>query len=163
MTDRALYGTQKWIDNSWGWLDIDEGLCNCKLGLLGVLLVNAMEGRNFLKKVSPASAFLPLVNWVSPASAFRHQDQSGTIIYGWVRHGPAMINSELAGWDTGCNSQTTSPPSTTRLRPVPTRGPDNPPYVNQEDQMRPSTALPGPASRGPESVGRVSTKYCDKT
>jgi hypothetical protein len=28
------------------------------------------------KKVSPVPAFLPLVNWAGPASAFRHQGQS---------------------------------------------------------------------------------------
>jgi hypothetical protein len=34
--------------------------------------------RNTRKKVSPGSAFLRLVNCVSPSSAFRHQAHSGT-------------------------------------------------------------------------------------
>jgi hypothetical protein len=42
------------------------------------------------KKVSPASAFLPVVNFVSLASVFRHQGQSGTAGHGLVRHCPAM-------------------------------------------------------------------------
>ncbi len=41
------------------------------------------------RKVSPASAFLPAVNF-GPASAFRHQGQSGTAGHGLVRHCPAM-------------------------------------------------------------------------
>ncbi len=42
------------------------------------------------KKVSLASAFLPVVNCLSPASAFRYQGQSGTAGHGLVRHCPAM-------------------------------------------------------------------------
>jgi hypothetical protein len=42
------------------------------------------------RKVSPATAFLPAVNFFSPASAFRHQGQSGTAGHGLVRHCPAM-------------------------------------------------------------------------
>ncbi len=37
----------------------------------------------------PASAFLPVFNCISPASAFRHQGQSGTSGHGLVRHCPA--------------------------------------------------------------------------
>jgi hypothetical protein len=53
-------------------------------------LVNAgiLEYR---KKVSPASAFLPVVNFVSPASVFWHQGQSGTAGHGLVRHGLALL------------------------------------------------------------------------
>jgi hypothetical protein len=39
------------------------------------------------KKVSPASAFLPVVHCLSPASAFRHQ---GSPVHGSIRHCPAM-------------------------------------------------------------------------
>jgi hypothetical protein len=46
--------------------------------------------RNAGKKASPASAFLRLVNCVNPASAFRHQGQSGTAGLWLVRHFPAM-------------------------------------------------------------------------
>jgi hypothetical protein len=38
------------------------------------------------EKVSPASASLPAINFISPASAFRHQVQSGTNGHGLVRH-----------------------------------------------------------------------------
>jgi hypothetical protein len=44
------------------------------------------------EKVSPASAFLPVVNRVCPASAFRHQGQSGTTVHGLVRHSLAMCS-----------------------------------------------------------------------
>jgi hypothetical protein len=37
-------------------------------------------------KVSSASAFLPVDNWLSPISAFRHQ------VHGIVRHCPAMLH-----------------------------------------------------------------------
>ncbi len=42
------------------------------------------------KKIGPASAFSPTVNFVSPASVFRHQGQSGTAGHVLVRHCPAM-------------------------------------------------------------------------
>jgi hypothetical protein len=42
-------------------------------------------------KVNPASQFLPLVNSVTPSSAFRHQGQSGTAGHELVRHCPAML------------------------------------------------------------------------
>jgi hypothetical protein len=48
------------------------------------------ECRNTGKKVSPASLVLPLVRQVSPASAFRHQPQSGTAGHGLIRQCPAM-------------------------------------------------------------------------
>ncbi len=43
------------------------------------------------RKVSPASAFLPAVNFFSPASAFRHQGQSGIARRVLVRQCPAMF------------------------------------------------------------------------
>jgi hypothetical protein len=46
--------------------------------------------RNAGTKVSPASALLRLVNCVSLASAFLHQNQSGNNGYILVRCGPAM-------------------------------------------------------------------------
>ncbi len=46
------------------------------------------------RKVSLASAFLPAVNFFSPASAFRHQGQSGTSGHGLVQHCPALEISE---------------------------------------------------------------------
>jgi hypothetical protein len=42
------------------------------------------------EKVSPESEFPPVVNFVRPASVFRHQGQSGTAGHGLVRHCPAM-------------------------------------------------------------------------
>ncbi len=42
------------------------------------------------EKSCPASAFLPAVHFFSPASAFRHQGQSGTAGHRLVRHCPAM-------------------------------------------------------------------------
>jgi hypothetical protein len=42
------------------------------------------------KKVSPALAFLPVFNWVSPASVFQHYGLSSTAGHGLVRHCPAM-------------------------------------------------------------------------
>ncbi len=42
------------------------------------------------RKVSPTSACLPEVTFFSPASAFRHKNQSGTAGHGLVRHCPAM-------------------------------------------------------------------------
>jgi hypothetical protein len=39
------------------------------------------------KKVSPASAFLLVVSYLSPASAFRHQ---GSVRYHWTRISPAL-------------------------------------------------------------------------
>ncbi len=39
------------------------------------------------EKVSPASAFLPVVSWFSPASAFRHQ---GSVRYRWSRTSLAL-------------------------------------------------------------------------
>ncbi len=47
------------------------------------------------RKVSPASAFLPAVNFFSPASAFWHQGQSGTAGDGLVRHCPALLSTDL--------------------------------------------------------------------
>jgi hypothetical protein len=55
-----------------------------------ILYVNA-ECRNSGKKVSPASAFKPVVNCVNPASAFRHQAQSDTADHGLVRHCLALV------------------------------------------------------------------------
>jgi hypothetical protein len=46
------------------------------------------------EKGSPASVFLTVVNFVSPASAFRHQGQSLSAGHGLVRHWPAMLYSE---------------------------------------------------------------------
>jgi hypothetical protein len=43
------------------------------------------------QKVSPASAFLPVVSCFSPASALRHQGSSGIAGHGLVRHCPAML------------------------------------------------------------------------
>ncbi len=43
------------------------------------------------KKVSQASAFLPVVIFPSPASVFRHQGQSGTTGHVSVWHCPAML------------------------------------------------------------------------
>jgi hypothetical protein len=40
------------------------------------------------EKVSPASAFLPVVN---PASAFHHQGRSGTAGHELVQQGPALV------------------------------------------------------------------------
>jgi hypothetical protein len=48
------------------------------------------ECQNTGKKISPASAFLWLVNCVSPALAIRHYAQSGNAGHGLVRHCPAM-------------------------------------------------------------------------
>ncbi len=42
------------------------------------------------EKVCPASAFLRMVNCVSPASAFRHHGRSSTAGHALVRHCPAM-------------------------------------------------------------------------
>jgi hypothetical protein len=39
------------------------------------------------RKVNPASAFLPVVSCLSPASAFRHQ---GSVWYRWSRISPAL-------------------------------------------------------------------------
>jgi hypothetical protein len=47
------------------------------------------------ERVSPASAFLRLVNCVSPASAFRHQGESGTASHGLVRHCPALPGGKV--------------------------------------------------------------------
>ncbi len=44
----------------------------------------------FLRKVSPASAFLPVVGCLSPASVFWHQ---GSIRYRWSRISPALHSS----------------------------------------------------------------------
>jgi hypothetical protein len=44
----------------------------------------------FQEKVSPATAFLPVVSCVSPTSAFLHQGQSGTAGHRLVRHCPAI-------------------------------------------------------------------------
>jgi len=55
-----------------------------------VLLVNARIAE-YPEKVSPASAFLSVVHCVSPASAFRHQDQHGIAGHAFVRHSPAMV------------------------------------------------------------------------
>ena len=46
------------------------------------------------EKVSMASAFLLVVNSVNPASAFRHQGQSGTAGHGLVRHRPAIVDRQ---------------------------------------------------------------------
>jgi hypothetical protein len=43
--------------------------------MLYVNVIARMPG----KKVSPASAFIPVVNCVNPASAFWHQGQSGAV------------------------------------------------------------------------------------
>jgi hypothetical protein len=45
------------------------------------------------EKVSPASAFLPAANFLSPNSAFRHLGQSGTAGHGLFRHCAAILNS----------------------------------------------------------------------
>ncbi len=42
------------------------------------------------EKASSATAFLPVVNRVSPASEFQHQGQSSTAGYGLVRYCLAM-------------------------------------------------------------------------
>jgi hypothetical protein len=55
---------------------------------LGVKLFFLMP--EFRGKVSSASAFLPLVNCVIPAWAFRHQGQPGAACDGLVGHCPAM-------------------------------------------------------------------------
>ncbi len=49
--------------------------------------------------VSPATAFSALVNFLSPASAFRHQGQSGTADHGLVRHCPAVENGKSMSQD----------------------------------------------------------------
>jgi hypothetical protein len=50
-------------------------------------------------KDSPASAFSTLVNFPSPASAFRHQGQSGTADHKLVRHCSAMENGKSTSQD----------------------------------------------------------------
>jgi hypothetical protein len=52
------------------------------------------ECRSAGKKVSAASAFLPLVNCLSPASAFRHQGKSGTSGQGLCRQSPATTAAQ---------------------------------------------------------------------
>ncbi len=55
------------------------------------------------RKVSPASAFLPTVNFLSSASAFRHQGQFVTADHGWeVRHCLAMVYSNVEAYMEGC-------------------------------------------------------------
>ncbi len=60
---------------------------------MGPLLLNliydtdkSLVNAGMPEKVSPASAFLPVVIFVSPATEFRHHGQSGT--GGLVRHCP---------------------------------------------------------------------------
>jgi hypothetical protein len=43
------------------------------------------------EKISPESAFLPVLNCLSLASAFRHQGQPGTAGHGLVRHCPSNL------------------------------------------------------------------------
>ncbi len=45
------------------------------------------------EKVSPASAFLPVINYPNPTSAFRHQGQPSTAGHGLVRSCPAIQTS----------------------------------------------------------------------
>ncbi len=45
------------------------------------------------RKVSPASAFLPVVSCLSPASVFRHRVQSGTAGHGLFRHCPVLVKT----------------------------------------------------------------------
>jgi hypothetical protein len=47
-----------------------------------ILLVFVMPECRNAEKISSASAFSPVVNCLSPASAFRHQGQSGTAGHG---------------------------------------------------------------------------------
>jgi hypothetical protein len=60
----------------------------CGVQLYFVMLTNHKYSLECKEKVSPASAFLPVV---SPASAFRNQGQSGTDGHGLVRHCPALV------------------------------------------------------------------------
>ena len=55
------------------------------------------ECRNTGEKVSPASAFLPVVKKVNPTSTFPHHGQSGTASHGLVRQCPALFLSKVAG------------------------------------------------------------------
>jgi hypothetical protein len=50
-----------------------------------MIKIEMPEYRNAGEKVSPASLVLPLVRIIIPASAFRHQRQSGTAGHGTFR------------------------------------------------------------------------------
>jgi hypothetical protein len=56
------------------------------------VLKNQMYMPECREKVSPASAFLPTVSYISPVSAFRYRDQSGTAGHGLVLHLPSYVN-----------------------------------------------------------------------
>jgi hypothetical protein len=47
------------------------------------------------KRGSSISAFLPEVNFVNPASAFRHQGQSGTAGHGLAQLCPVQVKSHF--------------------------------------------------------------------
>jgi hypothetical protein len=59
-----------------------------------MILINLYDSKcrntGIPEKVSPKSEFPPVVNFVSPASVFQHQGQSGTAGHGLVQHCPAM-------------------------------------------------------------------------
>ncbi len=99
VSSKICYGILKWYpkNDDWGVL---RAILSLPYFMVGPLVLNLLfDPDNSLvnskitecqKKVSRASAFLPLFHFVSQSSAFWHQGQSGTAGHGLVRHCPAM-------------------------------------------------------------------------
>jgi len=65
--------------------DIKKSYVNA--GMMVLFLINDIEIPECRRKVSPASAFPPVVSFISLAMAFRHQ---GSVRYRWSRISPAL-------------------------------------------------------------------------